>query len=95
VRQVKRKAPILFEDSDSEEEDFIPTKIVSKKTANSSRYSMMPLHTEPVLKKGERLTGDRQGKHSKFLRSKGKNVDKKDADTQTTPSLAKKSRKRT
>jgi len=55
--------------------------------ARKVRNSMMPLHTEPVLMAGDKLTGDKKGKHPIFTREKKKNVPSASVETQTTPSL--------
>jgi len=75
----------------TENDDVPVTKRASprlkEKKMKSSRYSMMPLHTEPVLVKTDILTGEMRGKHPVFIRSKNKNVQKADASTQVTPTL--------
>nr|CAB3267652.1 serine/threonine-protein kinase VRK1 [Phallusia mammillata] len=63
-----------------------PTKDLKKK-ARSSRYSMAPLHTKPVLTENDQLTGTYSGKHPVIKRKRKVNVPKANAETQTTPSL--------
>jgi len=99
VRKQLNMEAFMTSDSDSGTPEVRNKKAASytagsRISTRSSRYSMAPLHTEPVLSKGDKLTGETRGKHKVIVRKKRKNVPKSDASTQVTPTLAKNSRRR-
>jgi len=89
VRKQLDMEAFMTSDSDSGTPQVRNRKPAGSRVTRSSRYSMAPLHTEPFLSNGDKLTGEKRGKHSVILRKKRKNVPKSDAATQVTPTLAK------